>query len=86
MNWLQRFNRRKDRTVEVRTGARFRSRLRDGVVATAQVLGTAPDAYGIDHVRFLLKVEPASYGWSDERTLTLTSFLQHYPESLDARA
>lgn len=86
MNWLQALNRRQDRSAELHTGACFRSSLRQGVVATAEVLGIAPDAYGIDHVRFLLKLEPAIYGWNDERTLTVASFLEHYPEPLGARA
>lgn len=85
MNWRPRFNRRKDRTPEVRTGACFRSSVRHGVVATARVLGITPDAHGIEHVRFFLEVEPASFGWSgDQRTLTLSSFLEAYPEPLQA--
>lgn len=85
MRWPLLFNRKTSLPARIRSGARFRSALHGGVVATAQVVGVTSDAHGIEHVRFLLKLEPSLDGWGGEpRILALASFVETYPQALEA--
>ncbi len=75
--------RRKTRSLpNLDRGARFRRVREQQIVETAQVLAVAPDALGIMHVSFNLKISGPRIDAEEQRTLALDYFRSVYREPI----
>lgn len=81
--WMRRFRKGNDGS-DVRTGAVYRRVRSDNTVETATVLAIGDDSFGIPHVRYQVCFGRADNKVfeEDQRVLALSSFAEHYPESL----
>ena len=70
----------------VRRGGVYRSTGSDNVVRVARVIDVRPDAQGIPHVRFVVRVgrrlDRPSY-FEESRTLTFEAFVSQFREAID---
>ena len=78
------FFRKSVRADDVSVGKSFQRRRGDDAVERAEVLGIAPDAFGIPHVRYELTVEkPQSHRLypAGTKVLSLIAFSEAYQEA-----
>lgn len=68
----------------VNQGARFRRRRGHEIIETARVISAEPDASGIVHVQFNLKISSPRMAEEEQRTLSLEYFHRLYCEALPA--
>ncbi len=69
---------------DLNRGARFRRVREQQIVETAQVLSVGPDALGIWHVSFNLKISGPRIDAEEQRTLALDCFRSVYHEPIAA--
>lgn len=72
---------RRPQVNNVNNGASFHRRRDHEIVETAQVIDVSPDATGILHVRFNLKISSPRMADEDQRTLALEYFRRLYGET-----
>lgn len=75
------------RAPDVRSGAIFRRKGPGDLIETAKVIQVEPDALGIPHVSFDVKIEKVKNDKSTfkaRRTLNLMTFSTHFPEAVKA--
>jgi hypothetical protein len=73
---------RKTRVPEVNQGSLFHRRRDHEIVETANVISVTPDASGIVHVRFDLKISGPRSVDVEQRTLSLEYFHRLYGEAV----
>jgi hypothetical protein len=73
---------RRAQVPEVNRGAMFRRRRDHEIVETANVISVAPDAAGIVHVQFNLKISGPRTVDEEQRTLSLEYFHRLYREAV----
>jgi hypothetical protein len=73
---------RRTRVPEVNQGARFRRQRPYEIVETANVISVAPDAAGIVHVQFKLRIAGPRTVDEEQRTLSLEYFHRLYREAV----
>jgi hypothetical protein len=78
------FMTRRPQVPKVNNGASFHRRRDHEIVETAKVIDVSPDAAGILHVRFNLKISGPRVADEDQRTLSLEYFHRLYREAVPA--
>jgi hypothetical protein len=73
---------RRTQVPEVNQGSRFSRRRDHEIVETANVISVAPDAAGIVHVRFNLRIAGPRTVDTEQRTLSLEYFHRLYREAV----
>jgi hypothetical protein len=76
------FMTRRQPVPSVNNGASFHRRRDHEIVETAKVIDVSPDAAGILHVRFNLKISSPRMADEDQRTLSLEYFRRLYGEAV----
>ncbi len=76
------FRRKTQSIPNLDRGARFRRVREQQIVETAQVLSVGPDALGIWHVSFNLKISGPRIEAEEQRTLALDYFRSVYREPI----
>jgi hypothetical protein len=79
-----RFMIRRPPAASIDNGASFHRRRDHEIVETAKVIDVSPDAAGILHVRFNLKISSPRMADEDQRTLSLEYFRRLYGEAVVA--
>lgn len=77
-------HRRKSAKIDLDQGASFRRSQRFDIVETAKVIAIRADSLGIPHVCFSLKIAGPRSVVEEQRTLSLESFRQLYPDPVAA--
>jgi hypothetical protein len=77
-----RFMFRRAPVPNVNNGASFHRRRDNEIVETAKVIAVSPDAAGILHVRFNLKISSPRVAEEEQRTLSLEYFHRLYGEAV----
>jgi hypothetical protein len=73
---------RRTQVPEVNQGSRFHRRRDHEIVETANVISVAPDAAGIVHVQFNLRITGPRTVDTEQRTLSLEYFHRLYREAV----
>lgn len=73
---------RRTKVPEINKGALFRRRRDHAIVETANVIAVTPDAAGIVHVQFNLRISGPRTVDVEQRTLSLEYFHQLYREAV----
>ena len=73
---------RRTKVPEVNQGALFRRRRDHEIVETANVIAVTPDAAGIVHVQFNLRISGPRTVDEEQRTLSLEYFHRLYREAV----